>query len=374
MGLIKKIDKESKIFYWLFGIMWFFIGLKKTDVGYITNDFFIPGYINLIGEWTPLIVFLIGGIIIVKFFSVKTANLIPLIFFYLFHLVMHVTQYFKNQNISVLLFSVALSSMLFILFGFCTLKSFKRNSLLYLESIIYGISIFFILSLSLEYTGIIRSFWNERFWGISGHVNFLGLAAVIGFLFSLFVEKGKHYLLMLINLYVVYLSGSRTALLAVILGIFIYLYLYIKVYKLKFLIVLGGLFVIFIFFSMFSIEDIFVGERGFNRDDTWSTLYERAIEFRFFGIGKGDTSTAQSYLYALVATGVLGFSFLFTAIVSKLLLFFQYHKSLHRELFLSLFLVLLITALAEGFLLDRLSITSVTFWMLLSLPTNIVRK
>jgi O-antigen ligase len=111
--------------------------------------------------------------------------------------------------------------------------------------------------------------------------------------------------------------------------------------------------------------------RGNTREGTWKTMSDAALELPIFGIGKSGASS-NSYLFAIVASGIIGFLFLMASIVGyiKRLVSSKIENNRYIPLFCMITAALFFAAIFEGFLLDQVGLPVFAYWLLLVVKTD----
>ena len=111
--------------------------------------------------------------------------------------------------------------------------------------------------------------------------------------------------------------------------------------------------------------------RGNTREGTWKSMSDAALELPIFGIGKSGASS-NSYLFAVVASGLLGFLFLISSIIGhiKRLATSRMANNRYVPLFCMITAALFFAAIFEGFLLDQVGLPVFAYWLVLVVKTD----
>lgn len=221
--------------------------------------------------------------------------------------------------------------------------------------------------------------WNGRLFGVTSHPNFTGVAACISAIFSVYFliySRWKFKLLYLfmfsIAISVCIFSGSRNSIISFVFSFLVYLFIKTKGFAPRVLLILVSiLFILFLLNIDFSVSSLDYEGRGNTREGTWKSMSDAALELPIFGIGKSGASS-NSYLFAIVASGIIGFLFLMGSIVGyiKRLASSKIANNRYIPLFCMITAALFFAAIFEGFLLDQVGLPVFAYWLLLVVKTD----
>lgn len=376
--------KKSQYIYY-FGLMLIFAlaSIKSTgDLFILDEEYFyyhkLPSYILLLQEYSNTIIIAIMAFLVLSKLTKETITFPNsfniLISFCVFQLIV---SFSSNSDISLL---KSLSVLIIFMFFSIVVQRLNFHSLDRLYSIpysmLFGIGIFVISNIAVYFFLPNVSIYKGRFFGLSFHPNATGVSASICFALSLsliYLERTSFKRMMIplfffiTSFFLCFITDSRTAIGGCFVALAFIFFVQIKkaFNRLLFFIlsVNASLFVFLLYFDgNFTTRDL--GERGFNRDETWTELLNNALNPTLFGLGKLG-ATANSYLFAIVAGGVIGAVFFYLTIF-KLLKSLKIGISSTRVLYTLLTVILLCVAVLEGFLLDTVSIPVFVFWILLT--------
>lgn len=370
--------------YLLLSIVLFLSSFKSAVISAEYGDLFItglPAYVSLPQTYANylIIVFMIFSLLKQKGGIRNIENKGAIIAFGIFQFMIPVVT--QEQGWVIKSLSVVIVVLYFLLV--VSNLSFYKRGFRYdnvVNGMYYGGSLFCLYNLAVYFLIPDLVTWKGRVFGVTMHPNFLGVAAALSFIlcfYKLFEARTKSvyvnlyaYLATFVSLYIVYLSDSRTALGLCAFGVMYWVSLRIKDYTLKSVFILGGTIVALLTYSLYmggAVGSDDLGERGFNREATWEELWNNVLDPTFFGLGKVG-ATANSYLFAIVATGIFGGIFFYYTIINIVKNIRA--VSIRPQVFYNVLSVaLLIAAFLEGFLLDALSIPVLFFWILIGYKT-----
>jgi hypothetical protein len=367
--------KRNITFYFL-ALIVFLASFRGTDASSEALTYSVPGYIEIVQRLSTYIIILLMFISIIISYKEKLTF----------------QKYYKDAICYFIFFVILILSgentieemSLRIFFSLITLLYFVRVvSKMELRSVFLFFSIasfLFTLTNFLAYFLFPSTIWNGRLFGVTNHPNFVGIAATVSGAFAffyivnypLFKVKLMYVFILIISTSVCFFSGSRNSIFSLLVAVIVCLFLKIKSFEIKiilsFLSLLSLLYLLNIEFSIGSLD---YEKRGNTRAETWKILIDDVLEFPIFGKGKVGV-TANSYLFAIVASGFIGFYFLIRSITG-----FLYRLSLQTSklnayypLFCMITASLLFAAIFEGFLLDQIGVSVFAFWLILVLPLN----
>jgi hypothetical protein len=218
-----------------------------------------------------------------------------------------------------------------------------------------------------------------RMYGTLEHPNFFGVTCALIFInvitYISFLSKDlTRYKLQIIllsiilifNLYLIYLSGSRTALLTSVSAlIFLYLISNISIKnKIAMVFVLAIIIIIVMLNLSLDVDGARILSDENTRSAAWLWMYNTFLEHPLFGVGmKSMAYSESSYLRPLAAYGLIGSSIYLLVVFLSLFLVYKYivlYKYL--EVNISFILIgILIGSITEGFLIETISYPSILF-------------
>lgn len=245
-----------------------------------------------------------------------------------------------------------------------------------LKSFVLGCAVIAIQSLYFYFTMGPSIYTSSRFVLEGYNANSLGIILAIGLVISiylLFNESKKYFIFLPLGLFVVLLTGSRTALIMVVL-VSVFTLFYMFRYKVRFRKTIGLLFIVFAIYIWNSTPEAQLSRlSSIGNELTSGTLNSRTViwdagiqvfkENPVFGVGVGsfqeatvgssvlgvEMSSHNSYLSILVENGLLGF--LPFAMFLIALIFFAWKTKYDKDL-------------------RWLSLSLITLWLTLSLASH----
>lgn len=252
-----------------------------------------------------------------------------------------------------------------------------------IRSVWYGTAGFVAVNLVLYLLMPDTVMWKERLFGVSAHPNFTGIVASICVALSLcfvYVKRGRmrNWLVPLcvaaLALWVCILSGSRTAQGGAALAVAVLCFFLIRNLQVRVLAVLAVLVAAVIVLAPLSIDALAVGERGNTREETWAELWATAKQLPLLGQGRTGATT-NTFLYAIVAGGVIGALFFYAVVLTQISKCFSLGTGGYGLLIFRVVLIMLLgEAVLEGFLLDVIGVQILAWWVLLCFPGSDERK
>lgn len=236
---------------------------------------------------------------------------------------------------------------------------------------------------------------------VFNNANALGMFSVILFYYSLlFIQNNKYLhhrgfvyaLILVLAVFIIRASGSRTALISIILGFLVYNFWSLLskhriLYLFMVLILLASSYLIIYFFSSakhsfaativegymssFSEKQLFSG-----RDRMWPTIVQSIFEKPIFGFGAGQNtsdlfnvhySAHNLYLQVTFETGIFGLILLITNILIVFLLIYKARNTSHSRLLISFFVSMLFIQNFEITLFQNNMALGFPFWVLFGL-------
>lgn len=360
-------------FYYLLGIIFFLASFRGDPGSGEALTYKVPAYIALVQKFSIYIVILIMMVSLLfdknkfRYQSYYKES----IFFFIFFVILVLS---GNSN-DELFYRLIFSTITFLYF----LKIVSRLDLQYVVLFVCFAAFAFTTVNFLCYFLFPTTIWNGRLFGVTSHPNFTGVAACISAIFSIYFLIQARWKLKLLYVFmfgiaiaVCIFSGSRNSIISFVFAFLVYLFIKTKGFAPKvMLVIVSLLFVLLLLNIDFSVSSLDYEGRGNTREGTWKSMSDAALELPIFGIGKSGASS-NSYLFAIVATGILGFLFLIGSIIGylKRLLSSKIANNRYIPLFSMLIAALLFAAIFEGFLLDQVGLPIFTYWLLLVARTD----
>jgi O-antigen ligase len=360
-------------FYYLLGVIFFLASFRGDPGSGEALTYKVPAYIAFIQKVSIYIVILI---MIVSLLFDKNkfryqSYYRESIFFFIFFIILVLS----GNNNDELFYRLIFSVITFLYF----FKIVSRLELHYVVLFVSFSAFAFTLVNFLCYFLLPTTIWNGRLFGVTSHPNFTGVAACISAIFSVYFFMNVRwklkflYLFMLsIAIAVCVFSGSRNSIISFVFAFLVCLFIKTKGFAPKVMLVLISLLFILLLLNIdFSMSSLDYEGRGNTREGTWKSMSDAALELPIFGIGKSGASS-NSYLFAIVASGILGFLFLMGSIIGylKRLTTSKITKNPYIPLFSMLIAALLFAAMFEGFFLDQVGLPIFTYWLLLVVRTD----
>lgn len=387
--------KFSSIFI---GIGLFFLSIKGSDAVQIEAwllEISLPEFFVKIKE---------SGIIlaIVTFFSVFVAKIFD---------VKSNTYSFKGVELSLVFFGVIIlfvirgvvesgdndrirwiSAFLFNILCFSVALLIMSDKSIYnawldLKNILRTWAVIFVfVNIALYFGGYGFTDDGVRFYGCSGHPNFLGVCLAICFL-TFFLDEYEEYYLKVIRVvfllsiaFLLFLSGSRTSWLMVLSGVLYYLSIegYIKLPAMVFIAISS----IFLLIYGGDIYNIVTGaadsyeERLLEntRSEAWDVLFTDWLKNPIFGVGVFSWASENSLLKSLAFGGaLLGVPMLYLYIfliyqIVRYVKFCRYSKSINLDNYsygITILISIYVGSFFEGYLLELSGVWVVVTYVIL---------
>jgi hypothetical protein len=363
--------KKYKLYY-LLSLIFFLASFRGSETGTEAETYKVPSLISLVQGISTYIV--IGAMIISLIWCYKykfrfQSYFIDAICFFIFFVILILS---GNSFIEEIFFRLIFSLITLLYF----INVIPKLQLKFIILFVAIGSIGFTFVNFLSFFLLPETIWKGRLYGVSAHPNFTGVASTISGVFSLYyVGKVKKLKLLKwvplgISITVCIFSGSRNSFFSLIFAFFVFIFLKCKNISSKVLLCLVFLLIIILLINFdFSVSSLDYEGRGNTREGTWKEMVDNALELPFFGKGRTG-ATSNSYLFALIASGLIGFVFfirsfigLFKRITSK-----KIRNGIYFSLFIMLTASLSFSSLFEGFLLDQISLPVFSFWLLLVIP------
>lgn len=360
--------KKFKLYY-LLGIIFFLASFRGDPGSGEALTYKVPSYIAFVQK---ISIYIVISVMIVslwfdnnKFKFQSYYN--DAIFFYLFFIILILS---GDKNGDELFYRLVFSTITFLYF----LKVVSRLELKYVVFFISIAAFAFSFVNFLSYFLFPETIWNGRLFGVTSHPNFTGVAACISSVFSFYFLmnvrwkfKLLYFFMLCVGISVCIFSGSRNSLISFILAFFVYLFIKTKGFAPKVLLIGGAILFILLLLNLnFSMSSIDYEGRGNTREETWKIMIDAALDLPILGNGKSGSSS-NSYLFAIIASGMIGFLFLTGSILGYInrLTSYKIRNNRYFALFSMVSASLFFAALFEGFLLDQVSLPVFTFWLLL---------
>lgn len=378
--------------YIILTIIFFLASIKGGAEATIVESFSMPFYVSVFQNFSNVIIislmlFTVLKKIIINKNAFNNITSKKLIFsFGIFQLLLVIVTQETGWLIKII--SVIIIIAYFVLFisnaHFYDFQHPNRLTTVY-NSMLIGIWGFILYNLVLFLIIPDLTTFKGRFYGATAHPNFIGiigsLSSIITIHKILLLKKTSIFkkilpiIFLIFSIYIIILSDSRTSILMTLVYIGVVFFKKIKKLENKIILVLIGLplvFFIFNFIFLPNFDSNSLGERGFNRDTTWTELWNNAKEPTFFGLGKYG-ATANSYLFVIVATGIFGGFFFYYTIIGLVKLLGK-RKNVLGIFYDACLITILVGAILEGFFLDTLSIPILVVWTLISIKTMKIRN
>ncbi len=385
--------KGVSIFTFVNALLFFLISFRAPGVSKVALTYAAPPIVGAVQSLSLYVCLVLLAVSALLYFAVGNKTLsksvnAAFLSFVIFHTILIVTDFYVSGNLLDFLVHLVFILTIYLYFGFIV-KDFFLNKLYvrdYIFSIYYGIFAFVLVNFVLEVGDLGNLTWKGRFHGVTAQPNFIGVCCGLCTVFSLSLLASKKELSKFqkallfsgaaMGGYLCLASGSRSAMLAIVVSGLLLAFYGLKSDFSRYLIVLLGVclgvFVLFNYEMFTDTSSIDYTSRGNTREETWKELYDKAMTLPIFGFGSTSSATTNSYLFAIVATGLLGGFFFFRTLYLFFLESFKTMKRLINVKYLtypliSLSVYLLVVAMFEGFMLDSASIPVFSFWFLLSL-------
>jgi len=360
-------------FYYLLAIVFFLASFRGDPGSGEALTYKVPFYIAFVQKVSIYIVILVMTLSLFfdknKFIYQSYYN--HSLFFFIFFIIMILSGGYTDDLFYRLIFSV----ITFLYF----VKIVSRLDLQYV--VLFVCFAAFALSLVnfLCYFLFPSTIWNGRLFGVTSHPNFTGVAACISAIFSVYFLIYSRWKLKLLYLFtfcisisVCIFSGSRNSIISFVFSFLVYLFIKTKGLAPRVILILVSiLFILFLLNIDFSMSSLDYEGRGNTREGTWKSMSDAALELPIFGIGKSGASS-NSYLFAVVASGLLGFLFLISSIIGhiKRLATSRMANNRYVPLFCMITAALFFAAIFEGFLLDQVGLPVFAYWLVLVVKTD----
>lgn len=252
-------------------------------------------------------------------------------------------------------------------------KTMKTNIVYILE---FSLGSWVVLNILIFFLGYGYNFvdGSSRFFGITGHPNFVGAYSSVAlclFVLKYKVKKNTIYIFMaFLSFFLILLSGSRSAMLASFLGILMIIPVYLWVIPFVSLALLYVLYISNIFsgLKVFSAIDRMREATLDNRNEVWNALLRDFFAHPLIGSGDASGVSGNGFLTALGGTGFFGFfgfilAYLLLLYVSLKNIFLKKNDLLTLEQIFFSAVVVIVSSLSmfEGYLFDKLGFFPVIF-------------
>ncbi|RXG27157.1 O-antigen ligase family protein [Leeuwenhoekiella palythoae] len=378
MTIKNNVSFNNKVFFYLFSVLIFLSSFKAKNAKEEALTYSIPAPLEVLSNLSNYFIVFILLVLNIKLLSYRAKISRPLVLLFIFELVLILTEFYIDGDLNSLIINLGFTILIVVFFSrahFVFQENVEKYS--FFNSIFFGSFCFIFLNAIVVILGLGNVIWNGRLFGLTSHPNFIGLYAAIFASFTFYklynqCNKLKNILFytisLILGIYIVVITGSRTALLFALLAISSNVFFSLKRYDSKIMVLLLSSIFVLLFFGYLSIDDLDYTGRSNTRVNAWSNLLKQIEETGLFGIGRGRGYTANSYFYAVVANGFLGSTLLFLVIIDdvKNLLYTQVYNIFYT----SILIPMLICAFLEGFLLDTISLPILVFW---SLQTGLLK-
>lgn len=374
------IDRTVIAVYCLTAAMVFFASFRAPNAEALATSYSVPSYIRMLQQFSLPIVLLCAVVALYITFVHKHATDANrsklLIYYYIFHLIVLVSELSNGGVIEDVLMRVAFATVIFLFFYFVIspLPFYNASRYHVLNAFFIGAYMFLLLNIFLHQTGLGSLSWKGRFLGLTAHPNFIGMCGSVttALSFGLFyrekswLPKAIYLSGVVLGLWICFLSVSRTSMLGAFVSIVIILFFSIKNNAIKPLLFLLVLLASVLALSYIDIQSLDYANRGNTREETWASMYEAASKLPFFGKGRSGATT-NAYLFAIVAGGVFGAFFFFRTIIAAIAVFFTEKITEHsgKIVLCGIIGLLLVTSMFEGYLLDAAGVPIFAYWMVL---------
>ncbi|WP_456313309.1 O-antigen ligase family protein [Pseudomonas shirazensis] len=364
--------KKFKLYY-LLAIIFFLASFRGDPGAGEALTYKVPFYISFVQKVSIYIVILIMTLSLLfdknkfKYQSYYKQA----IFFFIFFLILILS----GSNYEEAFYRLIFSIITFLYF----VKIVSRLDLQYVLLFVCYAAFAFSLVNFLCYFLLPSTIWNGRLFGVTSHPNFTGVAACVSSIFSFYFLINAKWKLKVLYLFmfstgiaVCIFSGSRNSIISFVFSFLVYLFIKTKGIAPRVMLVLVSfLFILLLLNIDFSMSSLDYEGRGNTREGTWKSMSEAALELPIFGIGKSGASS-NSYLFAIVASGLVGFLFLISSIIGyiKRLASSKMANNKYIPLFCMITAALFFAAIFEGFLLDQVGIPVFAYWLLLVVKTD----
>ncbi|KUJ61663.1 hypothetical protein AR687_12040 [Flavobacteriaceae bacterium CRH] len=360
-------------FYYILGIIFFLASFRGDPGSGEALTYKVPFYIAFVQKVSIYIVILMMIISLLldnnkfRYQSYYRHSM----FFFIFFIIMILSGGYSDDLFYRLIFSI----ITFLYF----VKIVSRLELKY--AVLFVCFAGFALSLVnfLCYFLFPSTIWNGRLFGVTSHPNFTGVAACISAIFSVYFLIYSRWKLKLLYLFmfsisisVCIFSGSRNSIISFVFSFLVYLFIKTKGFAPRVMLILVSILFILLLLNIdFSMSSLDYEGRGNTREGTWKSMSDAALELPIFGIGKSGASS-NSYLFAVVASGILGFLFLMGSIIGhiKRLATSKIANNRYVPLFCMITAALFFAAIFEGFLLDQVGLPVFAYWLVLVVKTD----
>jgi hypothetical protein len=367
--------------YYILASILFLVSFKAPNVSSLALDYSVPGYVQTIQDGSSFIVLLLMAVSTINYLVIqRDRKTVPyaLIHYFIFQIILILTGYFNEVTFSESIQKIVFIGVSFSYFYTVVSKlNWDTNKELSVpKSIFLGSSIFCAINLVLHLSSVANVMWKGRLFGVTGHPNFLGISGAICIVSSVCLLHNEKirvwkyiYLVgVALGIYICFLSGSRTSAICSLAATSIFILNQLPNIHLKIILTCASILLGFLLYSTIDKEQVDYAGRGNTREQTWKELYLEVAELPIIGKGRVGAST-NSYMFAIVAAGLLGSSFFFASLFMSCRIFFiSYFGKLpdHYNIARSLLIILLIGSVFEGFLLDLIGMSVFLYWIILS--------
>lgn len=373
-------------------LMFFFLlmkagyGEEEISVSNLPSFIYYIQNIALFGALLSLFLLLIITIFLKKN---KIRFSISLIIFWFLLTWYYLRSYLVGSGDIYNIFAILVVFSLFICLISINIKNSENINIIFTIPLLISLSLWCLLNYFLFLIGYGYNFieGSSRFFGTTSHPNTCGAYAVISFILffwgCLKNNKKKEYkkvflfgILTFISLNLIFIAGSRSGMLAVMLGLLTIMPIYLWIIPLFFSLIVYIIYVMRVFpESMIFVAFDRMKEAPLNnRDEVWLALISDFQKYPILGAGDLSGVSGNGFLTALGGTGFLGGTlFLILAIfmICKIFmnkLFIGYHK-MNDYIVLSNVLMIVIFSLSifEGFIFDKFGFLQVLTFFIFAL-------
>jgi len=349
-----------------------------ASVSDLALTYSVPGYIKIIQTTSPgiIAVFMLISLVVKDRQNKGNLDINGLIYYYIFSLSIALFSFINGGEILELLNRFVFLSLIFIYFWQVVSKLESVNKLI--VAVFWGMFAFILSNLIMMILGIGSLSWKGRLFGLAGHPNFMGLCGTLVIITSAFLFwTSKRFMYKILYLFalgsgfwICLLTGSRNSVFSSVIFFVFFTFFNMRNKILRFIFLYVAALVAFLFFNYFSIDSLDYAARGNTRAETWASMWEQASSLPLFGIGKTG-ATSNSFLFAVVAAGVIGSLFLFMSMIKSLKVFIIQSRTVNNQYMVNFrkafILAIFSAAFFEGFLLDTIGAGVFSYWLLLAI-------
>lgn len=360
--------KKFKLYY-LLGIVFFLASFRGESASEEALTYSVPSYIAFVQKMSNYIIvfaMIVSLLLNDKKFRYQTYYKDSVNYFVFFIILI-----LSGENdLEELIYRIIFSIITLLYFVKVVSRFNLKYLFLFVSLAIFAFSLVNFFSFFL----FPETIWNGRLFGVTNHPNFTGIAATVSSVFSfyfLIYSRWKIKLFYLVTLCigisVCIFSGSRNSIFSLIFSFIVFLFIKFKGFAPKIFLIFGSLLLMLLFLNIdLSFSTLDYEGRGNTREETWRLMFDVAAELPVFGSGKTG-ATSNSYLFAIVASGLIGFLFFINSILGfiKRIVSQDLRKHTYFPLLVMLSASLFFSAIFEGFLLDQISLPVFTYWLIL---------